>query len=116
MELPWTGRCLRYNNVRYTEDGELCYDEPIRGYPKRLYGGVIVENIVQAVARDVLADIIIGVAEYSEYWPSHCVHDELVYIVPEEYSEQVGNLLVYITSHIQPWLKMEAHVSKVYDK
>lgn len=45
---------------------------------QRLYGGLIVENIVQAVARDVMAEAKLRVRDHGTYTPILSVHDEVV--------------------------------------
>jgi DNA polymerase len=49
---------------------------------ERTYGGKLVENIVQAVARDLLADAMLR-AEERGYTPILDVHDEVITEVPE---------------------------------
>jgi DNA polymerase len=44
---------------------------------QRLYGGLIVENIVQAVARDLMAEGMLR-SEAADYLPILSVHDEVV--------------------------------------
>ena len=45
------------------------------------YGGKLVENITQAVARDCLAELMYKVYKYSGYYPVMHIHDEVVYSV-----------------------------------
>ena len=56
----------------------------------RIYGPKLDENIVQHLARHVLSDNMIEVRRQTEYWPVHTVHDELIYIAPED---KAGELL-----------------------
>jgi DNA polymerase len=49
---------------------------------KDTYGGKIIENIIQATARDLLASALLG-AERKGYKPVMHVHDEIVVEVPE---------------------------------
>lgn len=56
----------------------------------RIYAGKIVENVVQHLARCVLADHMLQVAKTKllrNYPPALSVHDELVYVVPEAMAE-----------------------------
>lgn len=50
-------------------------------------GPFIVHNCVQHLARNVLADNMIEVRRQTGRWPVHTVHDELIYIVPENEAE-----------------------------
>src|SRR5690606_17007376 len=51
---------------------------------RQLYGGLATENVVQAIARDLLADAWLR-AERAGYPPVMSVHDELVVEVPEDF-------------------------------
>lgn len=65
------------------------------------YGGKLVENITQAVARDIMADAMLRAYEGGVYWPIMSVHDEMVCEVPKD----KGDLKEYehIMSDIEPW-------------
>jgi DNA polymerase len=62
MVLP-SGRALCYPSPRIEEDGEITYkgiDQYTRKWERiKTYGGKLVENATQAVARDVLADAML---------------------------------------------------------
>lgn len=64
------------------------------------YGGKIVENITQAVARDIMADAMIRSAG-SSYFVIMTVHDEMVAEVPQN----EGSLQEFeeLMSQIEPW-------------
>lgn len=49
----------------------------------RIYAGKGVENLVQALARDVIADNALAFRKATGLRPVLMVHDELVYVVPE---------------------------------
>lgn len=49
----------------------------------RIYAGKGVENLVQALARDVIADNALAFRRQTGLSPALMVHDELVYVVPE---------------------------------
>ena len=55
----------------------------------RIYAGKGVENLVQALARDVIAEHALTMFKRTGYRPSLAVHDELVYIVPETVAQDV---------------------------
>ena len=54
----------------------------------RIYAGKGVENLVQALARDVIAEHAVKFFKDTELRPSLAVHDELVYIVPERSAQE----------------------------
>jgi hypothetical protein len=49
----------------------------------RIYAGKGVENLVQALARDVIAEHAVSVYKQTKMRPALMVHDELVYLVPD---------------------------------
>lgn len=55
----------------------------------RIYAGKVTENIVQHLAREIIADNALDVKRSTGYYPTLMVHDELVYIVPEQEAEDV---------------------------
>lgn len=83
IELP-SGRALHYRRMRFDDENELCYSTSGRGAGQvtvRTYGGRLVENIVQAVARDLLANALVSL-ERSGYRTVAHIHDEVVVEVP----------------------------------
>ena len=53
----------------------------------RIYAGKITENIVQHLARNVMADNMLELKKRTGMWPAHSVHDELIYLVDEALAE-----------------------------
>jgi len=93
IKLP-NGLYLRYPNLRFTEteqDGRLkaeyVYDTK-RGkqtVPNRIYGGKVIENVCQALARIVIGTQMLMVAK--KYRVVITVHDAIGCIVPEAEAE-----------------------------
>lgn len=86
VRLP-SGRDLCYLNMRFGEEGALTYDG-VDQFTRRwgsieTYGGKLVENIVQSVARDVMARGILA-AEKAGYSVVIHVHDEIVTEVDDD--------------------------------
>ena len=87
------GLYLRYPNLRWStneEDGkpEYVYDTK-KGratIPNRIYGGKVVENVCQALARIVIGDQMLLVAK--KYQVVMTVHDAIACIVPEDEVER----------------------------
>lgn len=86
IRLP-NGLYLRYPNLRMqqNEDGktEYVYDTK-RGkavIPNRIYGGKVVENVCQALARIVIGDQMLKIAERHRVVMT--VHDAVACVVPE---------------------------------
>ena len=84
VPLP-SGRALQYRSVRVNaKDGAtalICKGGKI--IRQKMYGGLITENIVSAIARDILRDAAIRLYQLG-YRIVLRVHDELVLEVPEE--------------------------------
>lgn len=55
----------------------------------RIYAGKIDENIVQALARDAIADNAYEMYRRTGLRPAHMVHDELIYVVPTDRAQDV---------------------------
>ena len=85
VELP-SGRSMKYRNIR-RQGGELTCFDSIGGNRKRVYGGLVTENLTQALARDVFAECVLRLhrAGYDPLWT---VHDEVIIEVPEAEAEE----------------------------
>ena len=87
IKLP-NGLYIRYPNLRQYQDPEsgkteLVYDTK-RGkqtVPNRIYGGKVVENVCQALARIIIGEQMLMVAK--KYKVVMTVHDAIACIVPE---------------------------------
>lgn len=91
---------IRYPNLRQeaTDEGktEWVYGE---GRNKaRIYAGKVTENVVQHLARCVIADNALEIKRSLGLSPALMVHDELVYIVPEA---KAGDTL----THVQAFMR-----------
>lgn len=82
LTLP-NGLHIQYPNLRVhlDKDGkrELIYDS--KGLPVRIYGGKVVENICQAVARQIVAEQMLRISK--RYKVVLTVHDAVAIIAPE---------------------------------
>jgi hypothetical protein len=76
---------IRYPNLHTerNDDGKMEFVYGEGRHKARIYAGKIDENIVQHLARCVIADNAISVKKLTGYNPALTVHDELVYVVPE---------------------------------
>lgn len=84
-KLP-SGRLLTYWGARLDIDGSICFmgqNQTTRKWEKtETWGGKLVENIVQAVARDCLAVALLRLDE-AGYKITFHVHDEIIAEAPE---------------------------------
>lgn len=93
IKLP-SGRYLSYRNAEI-DDGRISFDG-VNQFSKKwgrieTYGGKLVENIVQAVARDVFMIGMVGAEEHG-YEVCIRVHDELITEVPDTVDYSVAQL------------------------
>jgi len=82
---------IRYPDLRTEVNEDDNRKEFVYGHGRnkaRIYAGKIDENIVQHLARCVIADNALTVQRLTKMNPALMVHDELVYIVPEDEAEQ----------------------------
>ena len=93
LRLP-SGRCLAYCRPEVHDAGwkqEICYqgtNSVTRKWEKlSIYGGLLVENLTQAIARDLMAEAMLRI-EGAGYPIIMSVHDELVAEVPNGFGTQ----------------------------
>jgi DNA polymerase len=89
---------IRYPDLRTerNDDGRM---EFVYGHGRnkaRIYAGKIDENIVQHLARCVIADNALTVQQETGLNPALMVHDELVYVVAEDEAEHVLDIVQQI--------------------
>lgn len=108
-----SGRVLRYAGAVVTgtgRDEELGWpDSQKPGSWTRAWGGFLVENIVQAVSRDILGEAVLLFEDWSRvedlgYRIGHHVHDELIGVGPKENSERALQLEIAALSTNPAWL------------
>lgn len=118
VSLP-NGLYLHYHNLRSTPDGWV-YD--YGGKPKRLYGGALLENIVQALARIIVMDAATRIKAKIDHLGIRLalqVHDALVYIPPDEYVASLIPIMEQEMNRPVAWapgliLAAEAHKGPSY--
>lgn len=82
------GNRLNYDNLHYSATHEVFNRKYADGYymmkrvgPTNMHGGILTQNIIEALSRLVLSQAMLKVAE--RYKIVMCTHDELVALVPE---------------------------------
>jgi len=83
------GREIRYPRA-VAQDGELIWFSS--ELPRRIYGANLLENIIQFLARVIMFDIAMRLWDRDLKFV-HQVHDELVFIVPDNGVEDAAALL-----------------------
>ena len=133
VELPG-GRCMKYPKVRRAAKREkvedpdrpgktkwvnkLVYTADVGGIRKKMYGGLLTENLIQAAAREVFAYHLLKLKKVPGIRILFTVHDEAVL---ELDNEGLIETVTAIMSETPPWLKgcpiaCEAAVVKHYLK
>lgn len=93
VRLP-SGRAVVYHQVRAGRDGRLSFQDPKLRWRTETYGGRLVENVTQAVARDVLGAALVRLVEEGHQVVGH-VHDEvIVEAAPESSLEAIRRVMV----------------------
>ena len=123
------GLSLKYNNLQLKTEQmddyiQKSYSYLGRNKTEHIYGGRLTENIVQALARIVITDSILKIADYLKTIDGKVVltvHDEIVVVAPQENADEVLDTLIkYMT--VQPtWaanlpLAAEGGYDKGYSK
>lgn len=120
MELP-SGRLIRYFDLGY-DPKRLGYSGATNmgGMRATLYGAKLVENVTQATARDIFADMLQRIEDCGIAIAFH-VHDEVVCEVPEQSVGHACDVLRQIMTTPPAWmpdlpLAVEIAVASRYGK
>ena len=70
---------------------------------KSLWGGTLLENIIQALARIVVAEQMLLVDKLDGVQVVGCTHDEIIAVCPEELAEERFNDMIQIMSTPPAW-------------
>jgi DNA polymerase I-like protein with 3'-5' exonuclease and polymerase domains len=102
IRLP-SGLSLKYPELTGTSDekGRLQWHYNVD--KKKLYGGKVVENIVQAVARCVMTDGMLRIQK--RYSCVLTVHDEVVVLVPEDEAKEAEQWVLEQMVQDPPYMK-----------
>lgn len=79
-----SGYKLGYADLRKDDEGQFSYKT--RNGRTKIYGGKVIENVVQAIARCVIAEQMVWISE--RYRPVLTVHDAVAIIAPIEEAER----------------------------
>lgn len=118
IELP-SGLELMYPGLTPTEDGWI---SSYNGRTKRLYGGILQENIVQALAATLINESMLRIDKLD--MPGDLVlqvHDELLYLAPENEAEDIAVEMKASMIQVPSWcpglpLDAKGGYSFCYDK
>lgn len=113
------GLYLRYHNLELNEEGEMSYET--RMGRTKLYGGLLVENIIQWLSRIVIGEQMLQAQAELPMRIVTCTHDEIVGISKKKDADKVQERLTQIMSITPSWaegwpLAAEGVVNSVYMK
>jgi DNA polymerase len=109
---------MRYEDLD-REQGErgLEYSYKTRRGRTRIYGGKVIENVCQAVARCIIGEQMLLIRK--KYPPVLTVHDSVVVSVPEDEVEEAQSYVERCMRYVPDWaeglpLDCESGVAKAY--
>jgi hypothetical protein len=95
---------IRYPKLRYDTEGEKSqYKYKSRRGEISIWGGAVVENVVQALARIVVGEQMLAINQ--KYRVVLTVHDAAVIIVPEVERERAMEFIIEKMSTPPDWAK-----------
>ena len=124
LRLP-NGMLLRYRHIQKTEGGDYTYLSG-RNTRTKLYGGLLTENVVQALCRIIIAENMLRLnREYHRGIMGGrsrivcSIHDEIMNVAPEREAHECLATMLQIMKEPPSWapglpLKAEGGVGRVY--
>ena len=101
IKLP-NGLSISYPNLRWdTSESKGKYVYKSRRGEVSIWGGSVVENVVQALARIVVGEQMLKINE--RYRPVLTVHDAVVCVVPKEEADEAQKFIMDIMSTPPSW-------------
>jgi DNA polymerase len=98
MHLP-NGLALRYLFLTKDDRGDFHYENG--RLTNKIYGGLLTENVVQALARIVVADQMRTISR--RYHIVTMTHDEVVALIPEDEAEEGHKFMIDTMSQTPEW-------------
>lgn len=103
LRLP-SGFYIRYPGIhKNTKESKTQIVYKSRKGPVSIWGGAVVENIVQALARCVVGEQMLKIGE--RYRPALTVHDAVVCVVPDDEVEEATEFIVQCMMTPPEWAK-----------
>lgn len=97
-----SGRPIVYNDVELSDEGLTYVGTKGR---EHIYGGKIVENLVQAYCRDLMADAMVAAESHQILPVALTVHDEVVCDVDERHATEAAAELSRIMQAVPAWAR-----------
>jgi DNA polymerase I-like protein with 3'-5' exonuclease and polymerase domains len=101
IRLP-SGLLMRYDGLHAVqENGNLQYAYTTRKGLVKIYGGKVVENVCQAIARCIIAEQMLKIAK--KYRVVMTVHDAITCVVPEDQAEEATAYVIECMRWVPEW-------------
>jgi DNA polymerase I-like protein with 3'-5' exonuclease and polymerase domains len=101
IQLP-SGLLMRYDGLlSFVENGNTQYTYKTRKGMVKIYGGKVVENVCQAIARCIIAEQMLKVAK--KYKVVMTVHDAITCVVPEGQAEEAMAYVIECMRWVPEW-------------
>ena len=118
IQLP-DGMLLQYTDLKQDADTQQWTYGPVKKR-RGLYGAKLLENIIQALARSIIAKQLIDV-EQAGIWTLSSTHDEILSLAKEEDAKETLNTMLNTMSKTPSWaeglvLSAEGDYDKSYCK
>jgi DNA polymerase len=101
LVLP-SGLTLRYPELHYSESSESYTYKGSEPWPIKLYGGLLTENIIQALARCVISGQMLTLRD-ENFHIATMTHDEVVCVEPDETADERGKRMLEIFRTVPDW-------------
>lgn len=98
------GLTLDYKGLTFSPYEEMTYEHPRYGAGHSIWGGAVTENVVQHLDHEVIVDTMVRM--HKHYAPWHCalqIHDELLYVVPENEAQACLDALLFFLTRQPDW-------------
>lgn len=104
IKLP-TGFILRYPNLRFSDEGPIVYTKQFNGkpVPNKIYGGMLTENLIQALAFQILMWQACRMDEKGIHIHAN-IHDSFASVVPTEIAPEVLKKMLNIMKTVPPFV------------
>jgi DNA polymerase len=98
------GMALVYNNLRQIQTEKYSgWVYNFAGEVRTLWGGKVTENVVQALARNLVMEYMLTIKHTIGISPALQQHDELDYVVHEQYAEKVKAVITKLMQVPPAW-------------
>jgi len=87
------GTALDYTGLHWENDEQDSRGGNYKVRDKKIYGGLVVENIIQKLGRNFTARVIINVDNKYKYKSATTTHDDILYVVKKDDTTALDNIL-----------------------